>query len=187
MSKSERVPAALQSQYDKIVALTDLFCQRHLNEEYRDLCRRMAATLCRKRPSPVATGKTKTWACGIVYSVGRINFLFDKSQTLHLRADELCQHFGLRGCEKFDFFACNPLKNQVAKMQIGDFFTASQTSTRYVGAAYDFSLSRADPYTVGFAGYNQRAAIPLPSSAPYGGCPFPQERHAGGVNRRTHE
>ena len=95
MSESERVPAALQSQYDEIVALTDTFCQRHLNQEYRDLCRRMAATLCRKRPSPVATGKSKTWACGIVYSVGRINFLFDKSQTPHLRADELCQHFGL--------------------------------------------------------------------------------------------
>jgi len=95
MSKSERVPAALQSKYDEIVALTDQFCQRHLNEEYRDLCRRMAALLCRKRPSPVITGKTKTWACGIVYSVGRINFLFDKSQTPHLRADELCQHFGL--------------------------------------------------------------------------------------------
>jgi hypothetical protein len=95
MSGSERVPAALQSQYDEIVALTDTFCQRHLNQEYRDLCRCMAATLCRKRPSPVATGKSKTWACGIVYSVGRINFLFDKSQTPHLRADELCQHFGL--------------------------------------------------------------------------------------------
>jgi hypothetical protein len=95
MSQSERVPTALQGQYDEIVALTDTFCQRHLNEEYRDLCRRMAATLCRKRPSPVATGKTNTWACGIVYSVGRINFLFDKSQTPHLRADELCHHFGL--------------------------------------------------------------------------------------------
>ena len=95
MSESERVPAALQVKYDEIVALTDTFCQRHLNEEYRDLCRLMAATLCRKRPSPVTTGKTNTWACGIVYSVGRVNFLFDKSQTPHLRADELCQHFGL--------------------------------------------------------------------------------------------
>jgi len=95
MSESERVPAALQVKYDEIVALTDTFCQRHLNEEYRDLCRLMAAKLCRKRPSPVTTGKTNTWACGIVYSVGRINFLFDKSQTPHMRADELCQHFGL--------------------------------------------------------------------------------------------
>lgn len=95
MSESERVPAALQAKYDEIVALTDTFCQRHLNAEYRELCRRMAAKLCRKRPSPVTTGKPNTWACGIVYAVGRVNFLFDKSQTPHLRADELCQHFGL--------------------------------------------------------------------------------------------
>jgi len=95
MGESERVPAALQGSYNEIVALTDEFCQRHLNEEYRDLCRRMAAKLCRKRPPPVATGKTNTWACGIVYSVGRVNFLFDKSQTPHIRADELCPHFGV--------------------------------------------------------------------------------------------
>lgn len=94
MSGSERVPAALQGKYDEIVTLTDQFCQQHLTEEYRDLCRRMVATLCRKRPSPLVTGKPNTWACGIVYAVGRVNFLFDKSQTPHMRADELFKHFG---------------------------------------------------------------------------------------------
>ncbi len=95
MSESERVPTALQDRYDEIVTLTDQFCQQQLTEEYRDLCRRMVAMLCRKRPSPVVTGKPNTWACGIVYSLGRVNFLFDKSQTPHLRADELCPYFGL--------------------------------------------------------------------------------------------
>lgn len=95
MSETERVPTAMQGKYDEIVTLTDQFCQLHLNEEYRDICRRMAAKLCRKRPWPVATGKINTWACDIAYSVGRVNFLFDKSQIPHMRADELCQHFGL--------------------------------------------------------------------------------------------
>lgn len=95
MSETERVPAAIQGKYDEIVMLTDKFCLTHLNEEYRDLCRRMTAKLCRKRPPPVATGKAVTWACGIVYAVGRVNFLFDKSQKPHMRADELCQGFGL--------------------------------------------------------------------------------------------
>jgi hypothetical protein len=95
MTETERVPAAIQGKYDEIGVLTDQFCQQHLNEEYRDLCRRMAAKLCRKRPPSIVTGKTNTWACGIVYSVGRVNFLFDKSQTPHMRADDLCQHFGL--------------------------------------------------------------------------------------------
>lgn len=93
--KTERVSTALQGKYDEIVALTDGFCRQHLNEEYAELCRRMVATLCRKHPSPVTTGKVNTWACGIVYTLGRINFLFDKSQTPHMRADSLCQHFGL--------------------------------------------------------------------------------------------
>ncbi len=95
MSNTERVPATMQGKYDEIVALIDQFCQQYLNEEYMEVCRGMTAKLCRKRPSPLATGKTNTWACGIVYSVGRINFLFDKSQTPHMRADDLCQHFGL--------------------------------------------------------------------------------------------
>lgn len=87
--------AALQEKNNEIAGLTDEFCHQHLNKEYRDLCRRVAAKLCRKRPSPVSTSKTNTWVCGIVYSVGRINFLFDKSQMPHMRADELYQHFGL--------------------------------------------------------------------------------------------
>ena len=94
-SSSERVPAELKGKYDEIVALTDGFCREHLNGEYAELCRRMVATLCRKRPSPAITGKANTWACGIVYALGRVNFLFDRSQEPHMRADELCSHFGL--------------------------------------------------------------------------------------------
>ena len=84
-----------KSANDAIVALTDACCQAHLTEEYRDLCRRLTAKLCRKRPSPLVTGQAKTWACGIVYALGRVNFLFDPSQTPSLRADALCAHFGL--------------------------------------------------------------------------------------------
>ncbi|AUB83011.1 hypothetical protein THSYN_20070 [Candidatus Thiodictyon syntrophicum] len=94
-SKSTQVPAALQGHYDEIITLTDEFCKQHLNKEYRDLCRLLTAKLCRKRPSPLVTGKPQTWACGIVYAMGRVNFLFDKSQKPYMRADDLCSHFGL--------------------------------------------------------------------------------------------
>jgi len=81
--------------YDEIVGLTDAFCRAHLNEEYAQVCRALAAKLSRKRPSPLETGRATTWAAAIVYTVGRVNFLFDKSQTLHLRADDLAKQFGL--------------------------------------------------------------------------------------------
>lgn len=40
----------------------------------------MAAALSRKRPSPLVGGRAKSWATGIVYALGRVNFLFDKGE-----------------------------------------------------------------------------------------------------------
>ena len=95
ITKSERVPKPMQETLDAIVALTDAFCRAHLDEEYAQLARQATAALCRKRPSPLATGHRNTWACGIVYALGAANFLFDKSQTPTMRAAELCAGFGV--------------------------------------------------------------------------------------------
>jgi hypothetical protein len=85
----------MEATFDTIVVLTDAFCRAHLDEEYAQLARQATAALCRKRPSPLATGNPKTWACGIVYALGSANFLFDKSQTPSMRATELCAGFGV--------------------------------------------------------------------------------------------
>ena len=89
------VPAAMMPIYENLVGLTDEFCERYLNPEYAELCRQMAADLCRKRPSPLVQGTQKAWGCGIVYTLGRVNFLFDRSQTLHVSTSELCSYFGV--------------------------------------------------------------------------------------------
>jgi hypothetical protein len=91
----ELVPAKLRAIYESIVEITDKFCEDHLNQEYAEICRKMAATLSRKRPSPLTQGKLGIWACAIVYAIGKVNFLFDKTQTPHLRADELCTLMGV--------------------------------------------------------------------------------------------
>jgi len=93
--KSESVPSSVEPFYSAIVNLTDAVCKEHLNDEYADLARRLAATLARKRPSPIVRGKPEVWACAIVYALGYVNFLFDKSQNPHMRADELCKAFGV--------------------------------------------------------------------------------------------
>lgn len=93
--RSETVPASMAPTYEAIVALTDSFCGQYLNDEYAVLCRQLAAALARKRPSPLVRGAREIWACGIVYAIGTVNFLFDKSQTPHMRADELCAAFGV--------------------------------------------------------------------------------------------
>jgi len=92
---TNRVPAAMLWIYQSIGRLTDEFSASRLNGEYAALARRMAAALARKRPSPLQSGNIETWACGILYALGKINFLFDKAQTPHVRAEDLCSYFGV--------------------------------------------------------------------------------------------
>jgi hypothetical protein len=90
-----KIPKIMQARFEEITSLTDAVCRRHLNDEYAEMSRKMAATLARKRPSPLAGGRAYVWACGIVYSVGFVNFIFDKSFPPYLSAEELCAAFGV--------------------------------------------------------------------------------------------
>ena len=89
------IPKAMQEKYDSIAPIITEFCSEYLNDEYAEVSLRMLEKLCRKRPSPLLSGKPNTWACGIVYAVGSTNFLFDKSQTPHMRAAKLAELFYL--------------------------------------------------------------------------------------------
>lgn len=81
--------------YDRLTVIIESVCGEHLNEEYAELARQAAAALARNRPSPLLSGKPESWACGIVYALGQINFLSDKSQTPHIRLEDLCHLFGV--------------------------------------------------------------------------------------------
>ena len=87
------VPKTMQETYETIAVLTDGFCQEKLNEEYADMCRLMTAKLCRKRPSPLASGRAKNWAAGIVHAIGTVNFAFDKSLTPHITIPDISDYF----------------------------------------------------------------------------------------------
>lgn len=54
---TESIPAALRDVFDEIRLITDAFCAEHLDDEYAQLCHRMAAKLARKRPSPLLRGQ----------------------------------------------------------------------------------------------------------------------------------
>lgn len=73
----------------------DEFCQTYLNQEYADLSRKMAVALSRKRPSPLESGRAKSWAAGIVHTLGQVNFLFDKGQEPYMSVRDLCGKIGI--------------------------------------------------------------------------------------------
>lgn len=90
-----RVPADLRPIAGEIIAITDRVCLEHLDAEYAELSRKLVAWLARKRPSPLMRGDTRIWAAGVIYAVGRINFLFDPSEPAHMSADQLATRLGV--------------------------------------------------------------------------------------------
>lgn len=96
--KSTKVPKAFDEIYSTITNLTDEFCRTHLDDEYAELARYAAAALCRKRPSPLlGGGRPKTWACGILYALGQVNYLSDKASEPFMMMRDLA---GLMGVGK---------------------------------------------------------------------------------------
>lgn len=89
------IPVDLRTRVSEILAVTDEVCSAHLDDDYSELCRVLVGRLARKRPSPLARGDTRIWAAGAIYAVGRVNFLFDRSQQPYLSADQLAEHVGV--------------------------------------------------------------------------------------------
>lgn len=85
----------MQDIYNEIAELIKEYSKNYLNEEYEGLCLHALEKLCRKRPSPLKKGRRNTWAAGIIYAVGSNNFIFDKSQPIHMTAKELAEPLGV--------------------------------------------------------------------------------------------
>lgn len=49
------------------------------DQEYGELCRGLVGRLARKRPSPLMRGRPEICAAGVIYTIGSLNFLFDRS------------------------------------------------------------------------------------------------------------
>jgi hypothetical protein len=89
-----KIPKGLRPVADEIVAITDRVCSAILDEEYADLARRALAKLARKRPSPLSGGRRATWAAGVLYALGQVNFLFDPASVPYATAEQLSQAAG---------------------------------------------------------------------------------------------
>ncbi len=92
---SKPVPENVRPAFEAVATLVEAFCRDHLNDEYAALCRRLTEKLARKRPSPLLSGKPATWACGIVRTIGWVNFLGDGTQTPHMKSADIDHGFGV--------------------------------------------------------------------------------------------
>jgi len=95
MSEPKPLPKEIRAQAEAVLSLVDAFCERHLDAEYKELCRKLIEKLARKRPSPLARGEARIWAGGAIYVVGRQNFLFDPSMRPHMTVERISEGIGV--------------------------------------------------------------------------------------------
>ena len=88
------IPKDRVGRFDELTAILGPFCDAHLSAEYKTLCSEMAATLCRKRTLAM-NGQSDTWAAGIVYALGKVNFLMDRTQEPHMTSAEIAKAIGV--------------------------------------------------------------------------------------------
>jgi hypothetical protein len=125
--KALKVPATMRERASEVVAVADEICAAHLDREYGELCGVLVARLARKRPSPLQRGGVRIWAAGVIYAIGQINFLFDRTQNPHLTADELAACAGVAKstmankaaliCRALDLDAYEPELTRVAMIE----------------------------------------------------------------------
>jgi hypothetical protein len=78
-----------------LTEMTDAFCNEFLNEEYAEMCRKLATALARKRPSPLLQGRLESWASGVVRTIGWVSYLDDPDQEPHLKLPFIDRAFGV--------------------------------------------------------------------------------------------
>jgi Domain of unknown function (DUF6398) len=91
-----RVPVAVRPVFEEIAGIAEAFCRQHLDGEYAQLSIALTAKLARKRPSPLSRGDRRIWASAVIYALGRVNFLSDPSQALHLPTEALARLLGVK-------------------------------------------------------------------------------------------
>lgn len=88
------VPEELQSRFHQITAVMDRFCDKQLDAEFRDVCRRILACYCQPSTN-IDRGKPESWAAGVVYEAGQVNFLSDPSFKPHCKSEEIAKGCGV--------------------------------------------------------------------------------------------
>ncbi|TNF44003.1 MAG: hypothetical protein EP310_03820 [Bacteroidetes bacterium] len=89
MSKLE-----IKEKENQLLEMVGTFCSQHLDEDYFQLCEKLVKKMGRKREVPFQRGQLEIWAAAVVYAIGSINFLFDKSFEPYMSTEQICDYFG---------------------------------------------------------------------------------------------
>lgn len=86
--------AKIKDREKLLVRLTSEFCDLFLNEEHKELTKKLIRKLGSRQNVIFGSGNLYNWATAIIQTIGSINFLFDSSFDPYVSLGELNDHFG---------------------------------------------------------------------------------------------
>jgi hypothetical protein len=95
MAHTQAEKDQVESVAQALIQMTGEFCAQHLDCEYERLCKQLILKMKRKRQPPFLGGRLNTWAAGVIYALGQINFLFDHDTQPYVSPDQIAEHFGV--------------------------------------------------------------------------------------------
>mgnify|MGYP001572194840 FL=1 len=90
----KEIKSIVPEMQERLIKMTAGFCNEYLDEEYKGLCEKLILKMSRKRNVPFLSGRIEIWAAAVIYTIGSINFLFDKSFKPYVTAGDICNYFG---------------------------------------------------------------------------------------------
>lgn len=83
------------SSLSDIEASLRAFGETHLDPELTAFCLTLWQRMQKSSKLNTNRGKPGVWAASLVHVIGRMNFLYDKSQSVHITLDTICGAFGV--------------------------------------------------------------------------------------------
>jgi len=88
-----RIPTEKRERFGKVAGLLEQFGQAHLDAELTGFTLELWRRICRRQTMDCRRGQPQIWAASVVHVIARMNFLFDRSQPVHLTFDTICGWF----------------------------------------------------------------------------------------------
>ncbi|MDR1819751.1 MAG: DUF6398 domain-containing protein [Methanobrevibacter sp.] len=80
----------------QLLEMVETFAEEYIDDEYKELSNKLVKKLGRKHDVPFKRGNLEIWASAVIYALGQINFLFDKSFEPYLTPDDICDYFNTK-------------------------------------------------------------------------------------------
>ncbi|MDO8538843.1 MAG: DUF6398 domain-containing protein [Opitutaceae bacterium] len=93
MTVPDRIPSDRRERFAEVAALVEQFGAQHLDAELTGFAIELWKRICRRKAPDCLRGKPSVWAASVTHVVARMNFVFDRSQPVHLTFDTLCGFF----------------------------------------------------------------------------------------------